>query len=153
MGAGGNDVVIFRSRYDLWLKIIFAITNVMMLGSVVVLIRNGRLDSIIVAIFTAAIFVGVVWMQFATYYRVDDDALFVRCGPLHWTIPISSIIDMTATDDPTSGPALSLQRVRVEFTKNGEKDEILISPEDREGFMREVRARKSSPQAGVPRGA
>ena len=153
MGAGGNGVVIFRSRYDLWLKIIFAITNVMMLGSVVVLIRNGRLDSVIEAIFTAAIFVGVVWMQFATYYRVDDDALFVRCGPLHWTIPIASIIDMTPTDDPTSGPALSLQRVRVEFTKNGEKDEILISPEDREGFMREVRARKSSPHPGVPRGA
>ncbi|HYC59152.1 MAG TPA: PH domain-containing protein [Thermoanaerobaculia bacterium] len=142
MGAGGNDVLIFRSRYDLWLKIIFAITNVMLLGALIVLLIDGTLGSVLVALFNAAILGGVIWMQAATYYRIDDDGtLFVRCGPLHWTIPIASISNMTLTDDPTSGPALSLQRVRVEFTKNGEKDEILLSPEDREGFIREVQAR------------
>jgi len=144
MGAGGHTVLIFRSRYDLWLKIIFAIANVMMLGSVVVLFIDGTPSSILVGIFTAAILAGVIWIQAATYYRIDADTLFVRCGPLHWTIPIASITAMTATDDPTSGPALSLERVRVEITKNGEKNEILISPEDREGFMREVQARGAS---------
>lgn len=138
----------FKSRYDTWLRIIFWITNLMMIGVLVLLILHGRTSSIIVAVFCAAMLAGVLWMQFATYYRLDDDTLFIRCGPLHWTIPIASITSATLTDDPSAGPALSLQRVRVEFTKNGRKDEIFISPEDREGFIAALR--KTSLLQAVP---
>lgn len=140
--------MIFKSRYDTWLRIIFWITNLMMIGALVVLILHGQTSSIIVAVFCAALLAGVLWMQFATYYRLDDDTLFIRCGPLHWTIPVASIVSVTPTDDPSSGPALSLQRVRVEFTKNGRRDEILISPEDREGFIAALR--KTSLLPAVP---
>lgn len=147
----GRPTVIFRSRCDTWLKVTFAITNAMLVVALVMLLIDRTPSSFVVAIFTAAVLAGAVWMQFATYYRIGDDGmLFVRCGPLRWTIPIASITAATATDDPTSGPALSLDRVRVEFTKNGAKDEILLSPDDREGFIRELHARKTSPAPRVP---
>jgi Bacterial PH domain len=136
--------VTFVSRYDTWLKIIFAITNLMMLGSLALLLYDGKLSSILVAIATALILAMTVWMQLATWYRIDGDKLFVRCGPLHWTIPIASITNMELTDDPTSGPTLSLRRIRVEFTRaDGKRDQILISPEDREGFMRALQERNA----------
>jgi hypothetical protein len=125
----------FKSRYDTWLRIIFWINNLLLLASLVALLMDRELSSFIVAVFVAIVLAGVLWMQFATYYRVDDTVLFVRCGPLRWTIPLSTITSATLTDDPTAGPALSLQRVRVEFTKNGSKDEIFISPDDREAFI------------------
>jgi hypothetical protein len=136
----------FKSRYDTWLRIIFWINNLLLLASMVALLVHGALSSLIVALFVALVLAGVLWMQFATYYRIDDTILFVRCGPLRWTIPLSTISSATLTDDPTAGPALSLQRVRVEFTKNGRKDEIFISPDDREAFIAALRS------AGVPAG-
>lgn len=136
------------SRYDTWLRVILWITNLMMLGCVALLVRDGDPASLAVAVFGAAVVAGVLWMQFATYYRIDGDALFVRCGPLRWTIPLDAITSVTSTDDPTAGPALSLQRVRVQFTKNGRADEIFISPDDRDGFIEAIR--KTSGAGAVP---
>lgn len=133
--------MIFRSRYDLWLKIVLNITNLMMVGSIVIFFADGNLGLIFLGLVTLAILVCFVWMQLATWYRIDEDALFIRSGPLHWTIPIASIVAMAPSDDPTSGPALSFDRLRIDYMKNGEKKEILISPEDREGFERELRLR------------
>ena len=140
--------MIFKSRQDAWLLIILWISNLMMIGSIVVLLMDGTLSSLIVALFVTALLAGVIWMQVATYYRIDDEMLLVRSGPLRWTIPLASISSATLTDDPTSGPALSLQRIKIEFTKNGQKDEILISPHDREAFVEALR--KSSHTAAVP---
>ena len=142
--------MIFVSRYDTWLRIVLWMTNLMLLGCLAVVLVKRDLTSIFVGILVIVVLGGVIWMQFATYYRVDDDTLFARCGPFHWTIPIASISSVTPTDDPTSGPALSMRRLRVEFLKNGAKDEIFISPEDREGFIEAVRERKSSLASAVP---
>ena len=131
----------FVSRYDTWLRIVLWVNNLMLIGSLAVLLVERSLMSIIVSLFVAVILAGVIWMQFSTYYRVDDDTLFVRCGPFHWTIPIASIETVTPTDDPTSGPALSLRRLRLEFRRGDARDEIFISPEDREGFIEALRAR------------
>ena len=138
----------FKSRYDTWLRIILWISNLMLIGSLAVLLIDRTISSLIVALFLIVILAGVIWMQVATYYRLDEETLFVRSGPLHWTIPLASISSATLTDDPTAGPALSLQRIKIEFTKNGSKDEILISPEDREGFIEALR--KSSHTRAVP---
>jgi hypothetical protein len=140
----------FVSRYDTWLRIVLWINNLILIGSLAVLLVERSLMSIIVSVFVIVILAGVVWMQFATYYRVGDDMLFVRCGPFHWTIPIATIEAVTPTDDPTSGPALSLRRLRLEFRKGDARDEIFISPEDREGFIEALRARKSSIATAVP---
>jgi hypothetical protein len=138
----------WRSRYDTWLRIIFWITNLIMIVAVAMLLRDGDAASLAVAVFGAAVLAGALWMQFATYYRLEGETLLVRCGPLRWTIPVASITSVTPTDDPTAGPALSLQRVRVEFTKNGRADEIFISPDDRDGFIAELR--KTSGAGAVP---
>jgi hypothetical protein len=140
----------FVSRYDTWVRIVLWINNLILIGGLAMLFVERSLMSIIVSVFMAVILAGVTWMQFATYYRVDDDTLFVRCGPLHWTIPIASIEAVTPTDDPTAGPAFSMRRVRVEFRKGDARDEIFISPEDREGFIEALRARKSSIATAVP---
>lgn len=140
----------FVSRYDTWLRIVLWITNLMLLGCLVVALIERDLTSIFVGALVTVVLAGVIWMQFATYYRVGEDTLFVRCGPFHWTIPIASIEAVMPTDDPTSGPALSMRRLRLEFRKGDARDEIFISPEDREGFIEALRARKSSIVTAVP---
>lgn len=76
-----------------------------------------------------------------TKYTIDGDELLVRSGPMRWRIDIRSITRLERTGDPTSGPALSLDRVRIEYAKNGKPKAILVSPADKEGFIAALRER------------
>lgn len=142
--------MIFNSAYDTWLQILLWISNLVMIGGIAVILIQPGVISIIVAILLAAALLLVLSVQLVTYYRVDDDALFIRSGPFHWSIPIAAISDVTATDDPTSGPALSMRRLRLDYSIDGRKSEVLISPEDQAGFLEALRARKQSDASAVP---
>jgi Bacterial PH domain len=59
----------------------------------------------------------------------------VRSGPFHWTIPLREIRSVRPTQDVRSGPALSFDRLRVEF---GAGRVLLISPRDRDAFLADL---------------
>jgi len=70
-----------------------------------------------------------------TRYVVKDKELIVRCGIFAWHIPFSEISDITPTSDPIASPALSLDRLRIEY---GREKSVLISPRDKDGFLNQV---------------
>jgi len=86
----------------------------------------------------------VVWMMLATYYTLDDQDLTVRCGPFRWRIALREIGAVSATRDPSSGPALSLDRLRVEY---GGGRALLISPRDASGFLMDLERLKAGATA------
>ena len=57
-------------------------------------------------------------------------------GPFRWRVPIDAITAITPTRSALSSPALSLDRLRIEY---GERA-ILVSPIYKEGFVRALRA-------------
>jgi Bacterial PH domain len=90
----------------------------------------------------AAVLLGVIvvpgfllWAMLATDYTLDSRTLTVRCGPFRWRIGLAEIRAVTATRDPSSGPALSLERLRVDY---GRDRAILISPRDAGGFLKDL---------------
>jgi hypothetical protein len=85
----------------------------------------------------------VVWVMLATDYTLDARQLTVRCGPFRWRIRLADIRAVSATRDPSSGPALSLDRLRVEY---GRGRAILISPRDAGQFLHDLeRLRADTP--------
>jgi hypothetical protein len=74
---------------------------------------------------------------FTLRYTIDGNELIVRTGPLRWRILISEISAITPTHDPIASPAMSLARLRIEY---GNKKSVLISPRDKEGFLRQIKA-------------
>jgi hypothetical protein len=58
----------------------------------------------------------------------------VRSGQLRWRVPLAAIQAVHPTRSPLSAPALSLDRLRVEYRVNGRQKQIVISPADRAGF-------------------
>ncbi|MFN7267027.1 MAG: PH domain-containing protein, partial [Bacteroidota bacterium] len=50
-------------------------------------------------------------------------------------IDITTIRKITETNNPLSSPALSLDRLWIDYGKNGA---VMISPEDKEGFIRHI---------------
>ena len=79
-----------------------------------------------------------VWTLLGTYYVIDATSLVVRSGPFHWTVPLRDIRSVQPTRDIRSGPALSFDRLRIEY---GAGRVLLISPREKDAFLADL-ARK-----------
>jgi len=91
-----------------------------------------------------------MWTLLGTSYTLDATMLQVRCGPFRWRIALDEIHSVTATRDSRSGPALSLDRLRIDY---GSGRSMLISPRDQQAFLRDLEHRRRGPGAGAPRAA
>jgi Bacterial PH domain len=88
------------------------------------------------------------WVLADTRYILDDGQLLIRSGPFRWRISIAEITSVTPTRDPMSGPALSLDRLRISY---GGGRAIMISPSEKEAFLRALDSRRH--RAGLARSA
>jgi len=77
----------------------------------------------------------------STTYRITDKSLRIRCGFFKWEIPLQDISKVESTNDPFSSPALSLDRIRIEY---GQAKSVLISPVNKGEFLHDLR------ELGVP---
>jgi hypothetical protein len=134
-----NDELSFGSKIDLWLLILLlsaVVTCVWVAGAQWDSIRGGNwLLSI-----PLALGIGLpLWILASLRYFLSDDALRIRCGPFRMRVPIAEISSITPTRNPLSSPALSLDRLRIEY---GAGRAIMISPEPREEFLRQLEYRR-----------
>ncbi len=91
-----------------------------------------------------------VWMLLSTWYGFEGGSLLVHCGPFNWRILLEQIFAVSESDSVRSGPALSMDRLEIRF---GDDRRILISPEDKAGFLEALRhqAPQLRPQGRTPR--
>jgi Bacterial PH domain len=81
-----------------------------------------------------------LWTLLTTRYAIDDAFLHVRSGPFRWTIPLRDIGSITPTRDITSSPALSLDRLCIEY---GDGRRLLVSPREKDAFLRDLQERRA----------
>ena len=79
-----------------------------------------------------------VWTLLGTYYVIDATSLIIRSGPFHWVVPLREIRSVRATRDAHSGPALSFDRLRIEYSGGRA---ILVSPREKELFLADLARR------------
>lgn len=71
----------------------------------------------------------------STYYVIAGDTLRIVSGPFKWNIPVADIVGVTPSRNPLSSPALSMDRLKISY---GKRKFVLVSPEDKAGFIRAV---------------
>lgn len=134
--------IVFRSKVDTWLGIV-------MVGAILVTIAvsltvswldegSGAILMVPLILLGAAL---PAWVLAATDYTLTDTDLRVRSGPFRWRVPLHEIRSIAPTHNPLSSPALSLDRLRIE---HGERKWLMISPRDRDGFLRELESRRAA---------
>lgn len=127
----------FHSKIDAWLKVVLAAAVIVQLGvCLLVGLEGGTLAALSVwvtgLVLDAAIFgIFVVPM----YYEITPSDLLVRSGVLRWHVPLTGIESIRPTHNPLSAPALSVDRLQVDYRSNGSRKTVLISPVDRSGFL------------------
>lgn len=127
---------VYRSKIDTWLGIILAGVPLTSLLAVWQLVHAPVPGRWLIAV--PILLLGVclpLSLLFFTTYRISDGLLRIRSGFLTWNIPIRTISKVETTNDPVSSPALSLDRIRIEY---GPGKSVAISPLKKDDFLRDV---------------
>ena len=127
----------FRSKIDSWLLLLLLAGCLMTVAGLAVAIHRGPVGMPLAIAVIGALLVIVLILStlLHTVYRVDGNTLTVVSGPFRWRIPVDEIESVRPTRNPLSSPALSLDRLRIEYS-GGRR--IMVSPADKRGFIRAV---------------
>jgi hypothetical protein len=131
-----------HSKKDWWLVgLVLAATVIpLVLGAPFILTGNPN-QGIGRSLMVSGTVTGAVvrWLTYPLYYQITSSEMIVRCGMLmHRQFTLASIDEVRPDRNPASAPAWSLDRLRVDYRKNGEHAFIMISPEDKDAFMEEL---------------
>src|SRR5258706_9574342 len=123
----------YKSKIDGFVALAFcglALALSLAVGTVLTLPTPGRLLALLIL---GPVGVGLpLWTFLMTRYTIDGTSLHVRSGPFRWTIPLRDIRLITPTRDLASSPALSLDRLRIEYSGGGG---FFVSPRGRDKFL------------------
>lgn len=138
-----SDEIAFNSKIDLWLLIVL-LTAVALCLWIVAESWNGILARgwLFGALVAVPLVIGIVlplWLIVSLKYFLSDRQLRVRCGPFTWCVPIAEITAVAPTNNLLSSPAMSLDRLKIEY---GQGKAVMISPEPREEFLRQLEFRR-----------
>ena len=128
----------FQSKIDAWVVALMVLAAAVMLRASYSAAASGAGGGVPVPVMVVGFAAGVVlplWILLASYYVVDGGNLLIRSGPFRWTLPLAGITRVVRTRSMLSGPALSLDRLLIEY---GAGNAVLVSPRDQDGFMRAI---------------
>lgn len=135
---------VYRSKVDTWLLVVVAVAMAVSLYANVVIFSTGSSAAWWTAALTVGLGIGLpLWLLLSTHYTLDPRHLLVQCGPLKWRIALAEIRAITPTSNPLSSPALSLDRLRIDY---GQDKSLMISPRNKEKFLLAIEtARRGAP--------
>ncbi len=128
--------IVYNSRIDTWLLIILSAAIAASLYASIQLLSAGTITAWLSLLLTAG--VGIIlplWLLLGTRYTLQPEQLTIRSGPFKWQVPLADITSITPTNKLLSSPALSLDRLRIDY---GHGRSIMISPRNKEQFIKDV---------------
>jgi len=132
----------FRSKIDPWLIVPVGIG-----ASIPAIIGVGRLVAGRSGVGTSLILIGLaiaIASVCVVSYTITDDMIIVQRGPFRSRMPLNRLRELRGTREAMAAPALSLDRIEIR-TDRGLW--LLVSPSDKDGFIRAIQARVPSVKA------
>ncbi|GIW80748.1 MAG: hypothetical protein KatS3mg105_2555 [Gemmatales bacterium] len=126
----------FPSKRDWWLVAPIGIGSLVMLSQGVSILVWPTGEPQLLGYLLPILAVLIWWPFLSTSYTITDSHLELRCCFLCWRIPLADIEEVFPTRNPLSAPACSLDRLRINYRKNGKLVFALVSPKDKEGFVK-----------------
>ncbi len=131
---------VYPSKIDRWLVLVLAFSTLGgALACAPAMVAASGAERVVIVAGVLVAFGLPVWLLSSTYYVLDDDTLHVHSGPFHWRIALRDVTAVTPTRSPLSSPALSLDRLRVDYAGKS----LMISPLDQAEFRRDLKDRQA----------
>lgn len=136
-----GETLTFPSKRDTWLVVVIWASVVAMVFGIAAP-WSARGLSILPVLLTLLLVGAIALMLSALYgtrYVIDGQRIAISAGPFRWNIEIRLIESIRPTNDPTSSPACSLDRLEIAWGDAYET--IMVSPADKIAFLEAVAAR------------
>lgn len=131
--------MIFNSKVDLWLLLLFLIITIVIILSPYIYYKKSDISliqSIFYLILPMIFSLTLIWLPFFKIkYTLTSEQLTINNGFSNTVIPVKNIVKLNKTNNLVSSPALSLDRIRVTYMDNNRSKDILISPKDSDKFI------------------
>ena len=138
MDADTPKPLVFPSKCDWWLAVLLLVVVSAQLTGAVIVFMSGEVLWVGIVLLLSAGF--IAWILRTTFYVVDESRLLIRSGPFWWTVELGTIEEIVPTHNPLSSPALSLDRLCIRYRIDSRRRMVMISPDDKEGFLRVIAA-------------
>jgi hypothetical protein len=127
----------FVTKRDAWLVAVLWGASLIDFAVAAWLLAGPRGEPAFVAPLLVAAGLFQLHALYATHYTFEGDALVIRSSFFRWRVPVAAIESVEPTRNPLSSPACSLDRLLLRWSGRS----LMISPADREGFLRALRQR------------
>ena len=127
----------FKSKVDRWILVLILMAIIGQVVAITAAVNEAGEPAMITSLILVMIGVValMVWLLLGTHYTVDRGTIRIVSGPFRWKVPIDEITSVSATRNPLSSPALSLDRLSIRY---GKRRRIMISPADKAGFLKAI---------------
>lgn len=133
-----KPVIVYASKRDWWLILLVGLAMAMLILSGVKLLDHPPPQNLSgVACFLAATF--LLWVLQGTWYAILTDRLLIVSACFRWQIPLDQITAISPTRNPLSSPALSLDRLSIQYQSGERRRWVMISPVEQERFLHELK--------------
>lgn len=129
----------YKSKIDWWFHLVILLCLSACVLTIVLSIKYPNVTSIIVGVLICLSVALLAFpIYFNTIYTLEEAALHIRCGLcMNKRIAYKDIKTMLETRDPSASAGLSLDRISIIYSKiNGNTDEVLISPRNKQEFIK-----------------
>jgi len=143
--------MIYRTRVGVsfYVMLIFIVVTILFLISMILmsdLIWVKILNGVICVPLAAVLVFHIIPMTKNTFYRFDDDCLYIKTGRLNIEIPYTDIISFTCgVKSMLMQPTLTFNnRLEIKYkTKGGMTDSVHISPVNEDAFVSVLKSKVS----------
>lgn len=127
----------FRSKIDWWLWGVVIATTGLLLQFLWAMYVKGTMqeypEHAVLYFLTIAL---LWWPILNTRYLVTEQHLTIHSMLFKWQINQSDITKISVSHNLISSPALSLDRLHIDYQKDGVASHILVSPKNKQAFCK-----------------
>lgn len=138
----------YPSKIDTWILALLlfvpAVEVVVIVTSAIAQAWPATAIGLSVVLFVACLYALCVWPM---RYGVGDEFLVIRFGICRSRVRIADIREVYRTSNPLSSPALSLDRLWIQYGSRWYQA-VMISPRDQEAFITDLAARVPLERSG-----
>lgn len=130
----------FVSKVDAWISCIAVAAGFtcLSIAAPMVLFSSSKAEMAVLAGIVLLTLVLPIWLLLDTNYTVTGEELRIRSGPFRWRIALSEVREVSPSRSWLSSPALSLDRIRVQYST---ARSVLVSPREKQRFVDCLRER------------
>lgn len=135
----------FHSKIDWWVLAFLICMTGLLVQLLLTMQAKGTMEAYPVhtAVYLLTIVV-IWWPVWNTRYRVSEDCLTIRCLFLSWRIPLAQIQKVSPSNNSVASPALSLNRLKIDYQQDGVNKFVLVSPRHQDKFCAALKQPLSS---------